>query len=93
MEETLVHPFFTCAFSVCCWMELNISRNYLMLVPLMILDSRQQFGRAFFREVVIVACWCIWMHRNSIIFYGDSIDGEVVSRMRWQMLILGQNYP
>lgn len=39
-----------------------------MLVSDMIFDAQQQFGQSIFREVVILACWCIWLRRNSIVF-------------------------
>ncbi|KAF8673401.1 hypothetical protein HU200_048965 [Digitaria exilis] len=41
----------------------------LNLHPLdMILSSRAIFGSSIFREVIILVAWCIWCHRNSIIF-------------------------
>lgn len=47
--------------------------------PDIILDARQQFGSPVFREVVIIACWCIWLHRNTIIFYHGTL-----SLARWR---------
>ncbi|KAF8646115.1 hypothetical protein HU200_065961 [Digitaria exilis] len=45
----------------------------------MILQARIQFGICIFREVAILATWCIWKHRNSIIF-----DGASLSLDRWR---------
>ncbi|KAF8702289.1 hypothetical protein HU200_033057 [Digitaria exilis] len=38
----------------------------------MFLKARQSFDNCFFRKVVILACWAIWCHWNSIIFYNGT---------------------
>jgi hypothetical protein len=40
----------------------------------MINKSRRQFNSKIFREVIMVAGWCIWCHRNAIIFDGASVS-------------------
>ncbi|KAF8657776.1 hypothetical protein HU200_059936 [Digitaria exilis] len=30
----------------------------------MIIEARRQFGAKILRELIIVACWSIWTHRN-----------------------------
>lgn len=78
-EETLMHLFFYCSFSQSCCATLGISW-VLSLPPLhMIIQARQDFGRSIFREIIIVASWCIWCHRNSIIF-----DNGSISLARWK---------
>jgi hypothetical protein len=44
-----------------------------------LITARRIFGSSIFREVSMLACWCIWLHRNSIVFYrGD------LSFARWK---------
>ncbi|KAF8670980.1 hypothetical protein HU200_050252 [Digitaria exilis] len=40
----------------------------------MIIAARHMFGSPIFREIVIVSCWSIWCHRNSIIFDNGSLS-------------------
>ena len=61
-EETCFHLFFECPFSRDCWSTIPINWN-LNLNPLdMILQAREDFGDAIFREIVITALeykkWC-----------------------------------
>lgn len=55
-----------------CWRLLNIQwpTNMPPLDHLAI--AKVSFGSPIFLEIVIVAAWCIWLMRNSIIFYGKS---------------------
>ncbi|KAF8752424.1 hypothetical protein HU200_011966 [Digitaria exilis] len=77
-EETILHLFFDFPFSQACWVFLGIQWN-LNLPPLdMILSSRAIFGSSIFREVIILAAWCIWCHQNCIIF-----DDKTVSFAPW----------
>ncbi|KAF8728268.1 hypothetical protein HU200_018863 [Digitaria exilis] len=39
----------------------------------MVVQARQHFGMHIFREIVIIPCWCIWLH-ESIIFDGDTLS-------------------
>ncbi|KAF8670387.1 hypothetical protein HU200_050690 [Digitaria exilis] len=45
----------------------------------MVITSRETFGSTIFREIVILATWSIWCHRNSIIF-----DNKNLSFMAWR---------
>ena len=79
LEETLEHLFISCPFSIQCWQALGISWDPSLALTEMIMQARNQFGLAIFREVAIVAAWCIWTHMNSIIF-----DGASLSFDRWR---------
>lgn len=80
-EETMMHLFFTCSFSQWCWRFLNIRWNASLEIMDMIVDARIQFNSKIFREIIIVACWTTWTHRNEVIF-----DGVVVSLRRWKQI-------
>lgn len=83
-EETLLHLFFLCPFSRWVWRLLNISWD-LAKPPLdMIIDARQQFGSPIFREIIMVAAWSIWCHRNSIIFFflKDPVTRHYINKKR-----------
>ncbi|KAF8655210.1 hypothetical protein HU200_061213 [Digitaria exilis] len=55
----------------------------LSLQPLdVIIAARAAFGNAIFREIVIVASWSIWKHRNNII-----CNRESLSFNKWTMLL------
>lgn len=78
-EETLLHLFFECPFSTSCWQSISIHQN-LNLQPLdMAITAREQFGSNIFREIIITACWAIWLVKNGIIF-----DNEHVSLHSWK---------
>ncbi|TVU36350.1 hypothetical protein EJB05_18282, partial [Eragrostis curvula] len=79
VEETLIHLFFECPFSVWCWRFVNISWNTALQPQDMIIRSRRRFGSKIFREIIMVVAWSIWCHRNSIIF-----DGAALSLGRWK---------
>ncbi|RCV19087.1 hypothetical protein SETIT_3G356100v2 [Setaria italica] len=79
-EETLYHLFFTCLFSICCWNWLGVSWDLSLSTVDLIIDAHQKFGSKIFMEISMVACWCIWLHRNGIIF-----DGAALSLDRWKM--------
>jgi hypothetical protein len=44
----------------------------------MIEEGRGHFQHACFMEVVILSLWCIWIHRNNLIF-----NGVQLSLPRW----------
>lgn len=63
-EETLLHLFFDCPFTQTLWIYLGVQWD-LSQPPLdIILTARAHFGSSIFSEVIIVAAWCIWCHRN-----------------------------
>jgi hypothetical protein len=69
--EDRIHLFFECNFSVRVWNYLQIEwkpHDYLQEV----LDqARRSFGRPFFMEVLMTACWNIWILRNGKIFRNE----------------------
>jgi hypothetical protein len=78
-EETFFHLFFECPFSTSCWHFISIHWN-LNLQPLdMIISAREDFGSNIFREIIITACWAIWLVRNGVIF-----DNEQASVNEWR---------
>ncbi|KAF8663617.1 hypothetical protein HU200_055339 [Digitaria exilis] len=50
----------------------------------MVLQARQLFGFQSFGEIALIASWCIWTHRNFIIF-----DGASISLDRWKCSFTG----
>ncbi|KAF8680831.1 hypothetical protein HU200_045528 [Digitaria exilis] len=46
----------------------------------MIITTKEAFVNTIFREIVIIAAWSIWKHRNSIIF-----DEESLSFNKWRL--------
>jgi hypothetical protein len=78
-EETSLHLFFDCPFSVSCWNTIPISWNRNLSPLDMVIETRTNFGRAFFREIFITARWIIWTTRNSVIF-----DNGQVNTVDWK---------
>lgn len=68
IDETLLHLFFDCSFSRQVWHLLGINWDTILEPNEMLLQGRQSFGSKIFREVIMVAVWSIWCHRNRIIF-------------------------
>jgi hypothetical protein len=69
--EHRIHLFFECNFS-------QRVRNYLQIewtsgqeVQMIFSEAKRSFGKPFFMEVVILACWNIWKQRNGLIFQGE----------------------
>lgn len=74
VEESLRHLFFVCPFSQAIWIYLGITWD-IDLSPLdMIITARELFGSAIFGKIIIIAAWCLWCHRNSIIFDNMSLS-------------------
>ncbi|KAF8711301.1 hypothetical protein HU200_029324 [Digitaria exilis] len=73
VDEDIMHHFFT-PFSSACWTYLDIHWNTSVDFQTMMLEARVNFGSVIFREVIIMAMWSIWTHRNSIIFDGGSLS-------------------
>nr|TKW26925.1 hypothetical protein SEVIR_3G223100v2 [Setaria viridis] len=74
VEEVRYHLFFDCPFSQACWIFLGINWDTTLDSLQMILKAKQDFSKAFFREIIIISCWSIWCHRNDIIFDGASLS-------------------
>jgi hypothetical protein len=68
VEETMEHLFFSCPFSSWCWWFVHVTWDMNMHIFDRIVQARRDFGRKFFREILIVACWALWKHRNEVIF-------------------------
>ncbi|RCV38080.1 hypothetical protein SETIT_8G113200v2, partial [Setaria italica] len=79
--ETLAHLFFTCTFSQWCWRFLHIRWDLSQVGVDMIIAARRDFNSRIFREILMVACWAIWKHRNEVIF-----DGVPLSLGRWKSI-------
>jgi hypothetical protein len=77
-EETLHHLFFGCEIAQSCWTSQRIVWDLSLPVVSMIAQQRSMFGFDCFMEVVILATWSIWLHRNNIIF-----NSAHVSLNRW----------
>lgn len=82
IEETSMHLFFECPFSLSCWSSIGIIWD-LSLPPLdMIIEARTNFGSSIFREIVIAACWAIWNSRNGLIF-----DNKPCNLSNWKAFL------
>jgi hypothetical protein len=67
--------------SQACWIYLPgyIKWDFALQPELMFLKARELFGSYICREVLIIACWSIWCHRNNIIIF----DACSLSFLRW----------
>jgi hypothetical protein len=72
-EETLKHLFFECEFAQSCWTALHIVWDLSLSVLEMIEQQKRQFLSGCYMEVIMMAAWVIWIHRNNIIFNNASI--------------------
>jgi hypothetical protein len=79
VEESLFHLFFECHFNKWCWRFVKVQWNTSLSPQDMLIRARRQFNSIFFREIIMVAGWMIWCHRNAVIF-----DGAAVSLSRWR---------
>lgn len=78
-----MHLFFTCSFSRWCWTFLGVQWNANLDIMEMVIQARRDFGLKIFREIIIVASWAIWTHRNEVIFDGVPLslrDGSISAR-------------
>ncbi|KAF8668063.1 hypothetical protein HU200_052458 [Digitaria exilis] len=67
-----MHLFFLCPFSQWCWRFLSIQWDTSLVFMEMIIQSRRDFQSKVFREIIILAVWAIWTHRNErSIFTGE----------------------
>ncbi|KAF8765713.1 hypothetical protein HU200_008216 [Digitaria exilis] len=70
VDGDILHLLFQCQFSQACWIYLGIEWDTSIDHQLMFLRAREKFGSVIFREIIILAMWALWTHRNSIIFDG-----------------------
>ncbi|RCV21660.1 hypothetical protein SETIT_4G155300v2 [Setaria italica] len=73
----VTHLFFSCPFSQACWIFLDIAWDLNLPTLNMVIQARERFGSVIFREIVMVAAWSIWCHRNSIVFDRASFMEEI----------------
>jgi hypothetical protein len=66
--EDRVHLFFECNFSARIWTYLQIDWQPLGDIQSIVHHARRNFRQPFFMEVLITACWNIWLIRNAKIF-------------------------
>jgi hypothetical protein len=79
----VVQLIFNYPFSQACWIYWDTNLAF----RLMVLKARQEFGRSFFREVVLIVSWAIWCHTNSILFDGGSLLSGTALRVplnKWE---------
>jgi hypothetical protein len=67
-EETTIHLFFSCLFSLRCWQHLNINWRFDLQFHSMMEETRHTCNNDFFMEIFIVGAWQIWKERNNLIF-------------------------
>jgi hypothetical protein len=70
IEECLWYLFFECPFSKWCWRLIKVCWNTSLPPHLMLIRSSRQFNSKIFIEVIMIADWTIWCHRNAVIFDG-----------------------
>lgn len=66
--EDRIHLFFTCNFSQRVWNYLQITWHMGDDIQPIVAAAKRDFGKPFFMEVMILACWHIWKQRNGKIF-------------------------
>jgi hypothetical protein len=67
-EETIMHLFFECSFSMSFWWALGIEWNTDMQFHNMIKDAKSRYSLDFIMEIIITGYWSLWDQRNSFIF-------------------------
>jgi hypothetical protein len=73
------HLFFECEFAQLCWASSHIIWDLSLSVIELIEDGKRHFQFDCYMEVVVLAAWCIWIHRNNLIF-----NGVQISFARWK---------
>jgi hypothetical protein len=79
IEETIKHLFFDCEYAQTCWTALHLVLDLSLPVVEMIEAGRRHFSHNSYVEVITIAAWSIWIHRNNYIFNGDQ-----TSFVRWK---------
>lgn len=70
LEEIVDHLFLECDLAKACWGLIGLIVISTPDPVLRFQSFKQQIGKPFFMEIIIVMCWCIWMLRNDAIFRG-----------------------
>jgi hypothetical protein len=71
VHEDRAHLFFECNFSCRIWNYLQITWVAGDDLQTIVGAARRSFHKPFFMEVLIMACWHIWLIRNAKIFRGE----------------------
>jgi hypothetical protein len=67
----------------------NVQWNTNLNPQDMLIRRRRQFNSTIFREVIMIAGWTIWCHRNVVIFDGASVSlGWWRSALRDEFLLI-----
>jgi hypothetical protein len=66
--EDRIHLFFECCFSKRVWNYLQIECPVSDDLQRVVSEARRRFMKPFFMEVIITACWNIWLVRNDNFF-------------------------
>jgi hypothetical protein len=77
--EDRMHLFFECNFSSRIWNYLQITWDADDDMQVVLNNARKSFAQPFFMEVMILACWNIWLIRNGKIF-----SAERSSFIKWK---------
>jgi hypothetical protein len=67
-HEDRIHLFFDCNFSARIWSYLQIDWRPDDDLQRVLEHAKRSFQKPFFMEVLITACWNIWLIRNGKIF-------------------------
>jgi hypothetical protein len=59
VEETSEHLFLSCPFATWCWRFIYVSWDMSVNIFDRIVEGRRSFGKKFFRELLLIACWAI----------------------------------
>ena len=70
-HEDRMHLFFTCQFSTRVWNYLQIQWLAGLSPSECLIAARKSFGQPFFKEVVYLAAWNVWLLRNGGIFRNE----------------------
>ena len=68
VTEDWMHLFFQCNFSLRIWNYLQIEWQQADSMEQVFFLTKRSFNKPFFTEVVILASWHIWKHRNDVVF-------------------------
>lgn len=68
VHESSKHLFFGCSFSKQCWSLVGFAWDLALHVIELIQVGKRKLYQKLFKEIMIIACWSIWLHRNKVIF-------------------------
>ena len=77
--EDRFHLFFNCNFSIRIWNYLQINWVGGSDIQSTVAAAKRDFGKPFFMEVMILACWHIWKLRN-----GKKFQHERPTFAKWK---------